>query len=205
MQSGAMAQSPEDLDKALRAEADQLLGSGLREVLSDYGEVHVVGSYALHLMVWRDLDITIFRAQQDREQFFRLGGRIAELLKPHRMSYRDEFIDRTEKNPTGLYWGVYLGDARKGAWKIDIWTVSPDDPKAAHLGTQSLRERLSDNSRAIILRIKSQLWSHPEYRRTFSSQDIYDAVLDHDVSDIPGFQGYLRGKGVVISTENMSG
>jgi hypothetical protein len=31
-------------DEELRSEADQLLDSGLRKILTDYGEVHVTGS-----------------------------------------------------------------------------------------------------------------------------------------------------------------
>ena len=34
----------------IRAEADKLLSSGLRETLESYGEVHVVGSYRMRLM-----------------------------------------------------------------------------------------------------------------------------------------------------------
>jgi hypothetical protein len=32
-----------DYDEALHAEADRLLATGLREILSDYGEINIVG------------------------------------------------------------------------------------------------------------------------------------------------------------------
>src|SRR5437762_7876552 len=109
-----------ETDQELRNEADQLLDSGLRTILDEYGKVHVIGSYALQLMVWRDLDIHLVQPVLDTAGFFEMGGRIAELLKPPRMHYRDETIVATEGLPRGLYWGIYLGDERNGAWKIDI-------------------------------------------------------------------------------------
>jgi hypothetical protein len=81
-----------DCDKELRAEADRWLATGLRGILSDYGEVNIVGSYALRLMSWRDLDIHLVRAELDRKSFFELGARIADLLTPHRMHYGDQTI-----------------------------------------------------------------------------------------------------------------
>lgn len=54
----------QETDQELRAEADRLLASGLPALLADYGEVHIVGSYALRLMVWRDLDIHLVQERQ---------------------------------------------------------------------------------------------------------------------------------------------
>lgn len=108
----------QETDEELRSEADQLLAFGLRTILNDYGEVNIIGSYDLHLMVWRDLDIHLVQPALDKKKFFELGGRIAGLLKPHRMHYRDETEVGTEGLPRGLYWGVYLGDERAGAWNI---------------------------------------------------------------------------------------
>ena len=57
----------------IRAEADKLLSSGLRETLESYGKVHVVGSYRMRLMAWRDLDIHLVREAVDKTAFFALG------------------------------------------------------------------------------------------------------------------------------------
>jgi hypothetical protein len=74
----------------IRTEADEILRSGLLSILDRHGAVHMVGSYVLGLM------------------------------KPHRMHLRDESAVGTPGLPRGFYWGVYLGDERSGAWKIDI-------------------------------------------------------------------------------------
>jgi len=143
-------------------------------------------------MVWRDLDIHIVRWPMDKREFFALGARVAELLKPQRMQYRDETVGATPNLPKGLYWGIYLGDERKGAWKIDIWVTDAAGFEATRLYCEALGRRLDTASREAILRIKAKCWQDPEYRRGFSSVDIYSAVLDHGVSDIEGFWAFLR-------------
>jgi hypothetical protein len=180
------------VDDELRAEADRLLASGLRDLLAAFGEVHVIGSYALRLMTWRDLDIHIVREDVSPSAFFELGGAIAALLKPHRMHYRDETIEQTPGLPPGLYWGVYLGDERKGAWKIDIWTSSRANFELVKRYGDRILERLTPETREAILAVKAACWQHPDYRRGFSSSDIYAAVLDHGVKDAERFWLHRR-------------
>jgi len=182
-------------DEALHREADGLLDAGLRDAIATYGEVHVIGSYALRLMTWRDLDIHVVRDPPDVAGFFELGGAIAALLEPHRMHFRDERRVGTVGLPRGLYWGVYLGDERAGAWKIDVWSTDRAGFEDVRLHGERLAARLSGASRQTILKIKSACWRHPEYRRAFSSADIYSAVLDHGVAEIEGFWRFIGRTG----------
>jgi hypothetical protein len=190
-----MTPGPDDVDAALRAEAEGLLSSGLHDILNSYGDVRVVGSYSLHLMAWRDLDIEIVREPVDRRSFFELGYRIADHLKPPRLHYRDEVVARTPGLPTGLYWGIYLGDERAGAWKIDVWSVDRQQAESTRAKMASLQARLSPELRRTIIEIKSQIWADPGYRRKFSSQDLYSAVLDEGVRDLNKFWEFLRARG----------
>lgn len=184
----------------IRDEAHQLLGLGLMAVLAQHGEVHVVGSYALDLMTWRDLDVHLVREDVSVEDFFELGWRIASLLRPHRMHFRDETTVATKGLPRGLYWGVYLGDERAGAWKIDVWLTNRAGFEPTREFGDRLASRLTDENRRIILSIKEASWRHPEYRRGFTSSDIYAAVLDRGVRDIPGFWSHLKmTKGITAS------
>ena len=181
----------------IRREADQLLASGLEETLLRHGDVHVGGSYALRLMTWRDLDIHLVREPIDLDDFFALGGRIAALLQPHRMHFRDERTVATEGLPRGLYWGVYLGDERAGAWKIDIWLTDGAGFEPVQQYGDRLAARLTDESRRAIVTIKDACWRHPEYRRGFASSDIYAAVLDRGVRDLDAFWNDLSAaKGI---------
>ena len=174
-------------EAALRAEADRLLSSGLRRELERHGDVHIVGSYALGLMTWRDLDVHIVCETPDLQGFFSLGGALASLLRPQRMHFRDERLTGSARLPEGLYWGIYLGDERAGAWKIDIWQTRREAFVPVRRFAAELSLRLNDETRAAILAIKTACWRHPEYRRAFTSTDVYAAVLDRGVRDVESF------------------
>ena len=186
-------------DQAIRTEADGLLGTkGLRSLLEDYGTPHVTGSYAMHLMTWRDLDIYLEAPNLSEESFFRLGGRIASCLAPVRMSFRNERINRTPNLPLGLYWGVYLGDERKGAWKIDVWAVDSEECERQLQFNRRLAAALTPSFRSKILSIKQACWKDPGYRKTYTSQDIYGAVIEQGIEDVDGFKDHMKGRGVNV-------
>jgi hypothetical protein len=184
----------EQTEHALRAEADSLLEQyRLRQILSQYGWPHAQGSYALRLMTWRDLDIYLESANMSVGLFFEMGSQIAQSLKPIRMSFRNNRLEASSDLPNGLYWGVRVGSAGPEGWKIDIWALEETEFRQKLSFHQHLERRLTSASRESILRIKSQFCHHPEYRRRFSSMTIYDAVLDHGVTDIEGFSEYVSG------------
>ena len=180
------------VNSEIRSEADDILRSGLQTILGRHGDVHIVGSYALGLMTWRDLDIHVVREALAVAPFFDLGREVATLLKPHRMHFRDESIVGTPGLPPGYYWGVYLGDERAGAWKIDIWQTNRQAFDLVRRFGDDLSARLNDENRAMILAIKTACWHHPQYRRGFTSADVYSAVLDRGVRDVAGFWADLR-------------
>jgi hypothetical protein len=180
------------IENELHAEADRLLSGGLQDMLDTFGDVHIVGSYALGLMTWRDLDIHVVREPLERGAFFDLGRRIADHLQPHRMHFRDETIEATPGLPRGLYWGVYLGNEREGAWKIDIWATSSANFEPTRRFCDAIAKRLTPETRESILQIKAACWQHPEYRRGFSSADIYEAVFEHGVRTVDQFWSLRR-------------
>ena len=186
-------------DKIIRQEADDLLESnGLRNLLEEYGIPHVVGSYALHLMTWRDLDIYLEQQEFSEELHFQLGGRIASCLAPVKMSFRNERIAQTPNLPFGLYWGIYLGNERKGAWKIDIWAIDSYECEQRLQFTEEILALLTPSLRMKILCIKAECWQDPGYRKIYTSQDIYHAVIEEGIEDVDGFKRYMESKGVSV-------
>ncbi|HEV8287315.1 MAG TPA: hypothetical protein VGQ09_23565 [Chitinophagaceae bacterium] len=183
------------LDKQIHEEADKILeNKGLKKILNQYGITHVTGSYSLDLMTWRDLDIYLENDDFSENDFFQLGKEIANLLNPVKMSFRNERLARTEGLPFGLYWGIYLGNERKGAWKIDIWAVDKEECQKRLEFCNNLAKKISFDSRIKILEIKSQCWADPQYRKYYTSNDIYTAVIEENVKDIEEFRMYLRDK-----------
>lgn len=182
-------------DRQLRAEADELLQSrGLRALLEEHAPIHVVGSYALELMVWRDLDILMDAPGITVDEFFDLGKRITAALSPWKMFFTNNRDHEGTPYPRGLYWGIRLGDVKKSAWKIDLWAFESAQSREKVRECEHLKGRLNQQSRLTILRLKSQLWYDPRYRDQVTSQDIYDAVLDHQAQSFTDFWSYVRTK-----------
>lgn len=183
------------VDEMLRAEADALLHQrGLQKLLEEYAPIHITGSYTLRLMVWRDLDIAMDAPAMSVPQFFDLGKRITALLSPWKMFFTNNRDNNGGRYPQGLYWGIRMGDVRKGAWKIDLWAFDAEECRAKVRECEALMNRLNDENRLTILRLKSQLWDKPQYRDTITSQDIYDAVLDRGIDTFDEFMKYVEQK-----------
>jgi hypothetical protein len=183
------------LNQQLHAEAGDILDKkGLRKILNQYGVVHVTGSYSLGLMTWRDLDIYLENENLTEQEFFELGKDIVSLLRPVKMSFRNERIAKTKGLPVGLYWGIYLGDEKKGSWKIDIWGLTSNECEQRLEFCNQIAERITPASKMKILEIKSRCWMDPLYRKYYTSNDVYTAVLEKHVHDLESFKLYLQDK-----------
>ena len=187
-----------DLDLTLISEAHTILYDyRLLEILKKYGNPIVHGSYSLNLMAWRDLDIYLENDELDAKDFFNLGMDIATELKPRRMSYRNEYIGKTPNLPKGLYWGVYTTLEFPDEWKIDIWAMDSDQIRSQCRRLQDLKPRITEKNRLIILMIKSHFCKHSEYRKRFSSADIYKSVIEENIESVQEFSRWLKeNKGI---------
>src|SRR5438874_1091255 len=81
---------------------------------------------------------------------------------------------------------------RDGAWKIDIWVVDKIECERLLNYCTNIQNKLTPEKSFHILDIKSQCWKDPEYRRSYSSTDIYDAVLERGITTINAFREYLK-------------
>ena len=184
-----------DINWQIKEEADDILyRQELFALLSKYGAPYITGSYALNLMTWRDLDIYIKNENMNEEVFFQLGAEINRRYHPVKMSYRNERITQTKELPFGLYWGVYFGNERKGAWKVDIWAVDENECDRLLKFCDDITAKLTPLSKQIILDIKSYCWQDPGYRRSYTSSDIYEAVLDKGITSLEEFKTFLNAK-----------
>jgi len=166
----------------------------LDEHLAGHGEIVAVGSAALGLMVWRDLDLTVICPALDVAAVAMTGAHIAADQRVREVTFRNDTgrWNTDPRYPDGLYLGVQCRSADDETWKIDIWFVDQPDrqPDLAHL--RELPERLTEDARAAILTIKDAWAVRPEYGRQVTSWDIYTAVLDHDVRTPKDFDEWLR-------------
>jgi hypothetical protein len=176
-------------NEQLRAEADLLVQQcRLPELLAAYSNWFIGGSYKYGLMCWRDLDVYVLDPHHELRSCFEVGYEITVRLS----AKKSRFTNNVGSSPNGLYWGIKLGDERKGAWKIDLWFVD-DESFDEHLSyCARISERLTADKRSAILEIKEAYWRRPEYRDTITSDLIYRAVLDHDVRTVLDFEAFLE-------------
>jgi len=201
-----MSNDLRELNLLIKQEADEILyGKGLVDILSPFGKPHVHGSYSLDLMTWRDLDIYLEADTLSETEFFAIGEHICKAFSPVKMSFRNERKAKTPGLPNGLYWGIYLGNERAGAWKIDIWTVSAMECHRLLKYGDSIKQKLDEEAIQRILEIKSACRNDAGYRRSYSSSDIYTAVLEEKVASVEEFRKYVATVKVAIQRVLMAG
>jgi hypothetical protein len=125
-------------------------------------------------------------------RFFALGRDLALTLHPYKMSFRDERTGQAPGRPHGLYWGIYTRRVGLDEWKINLWAMTAEESRTRTQYLEHLTARLNEPNRRIILTIKRRVSSHPDYRRRFTSSDIYTAVLEHGVTTIDAFRYWLK-------------
>lgn len=179
----------------------------LLDLLKKYGSPEIIGSVALGLMTWRDIDIEIVVEELKREDLAEIIATLAK--KPLRridfsVSDNRSRFGTHAKIPNSLYIGMkYFGDdihddqllsANPDVWKIDLHFLLEEDARG-RVKTAELKSKLTEEKRKIILEIKNEIASHPKYRKEIFSMDIYQAVLDHGVTNLEEFREYLKRTG----------
>ncbi len=166
----------------------------LDDVLGELGEPHLVGSAALGLMVWPDLDMTVVCEALDVVALHRAAVDLVSHPRVRQLTFRNESVlwnSHPEMYPDGIYWGIDYRDGHL-TWNIDVWFVSDADRQPDLRHVRELAGRLTSETRSAILDIKRAWVTRPEYGKTVRSFDIYMAVLDQGIRTAKEFERYLR-------------
>lgn len=187
---------------ALQEEARKILNKlQLIEKLSKYGKPEIIGSLALGLMVWRDMDIEVENNDFKKEELGELVKNITlntECRIDFTIIYNAQLIK--PNLPKGTYFGIKFYDhlpieeqssKSDKIWKIDIWFLKKENLRGS-LKTNEIKNKLTDDNKKIILQIKDALWQNPKYRKIITSIDIYIAVLNKGVKNLEEFKQYLK-------------
>jgi len=127
-----------EIADALHREADEILyRRGVDAILQSFGRVHYTGSYALNLMAWPDIDITMVLDGDPYsfDNFFEMGKQLAAVEGVDKIEYWNSLNWDVANLPKGLYWGVRCKTAtREVPWKIDVWATNEADahPRRSH-------------------------------------------------------------------------
>ena len=170
----------------VKKEADALLEeSQLIPFLQGYGSVQVAGSYALDLMVNRDIDLYVINpAHTQKSTLEALNASIRRNCFQLHLYYNSFQFPR-EGMPPGYYIGIKT-PFRDHKWKIDIWFLHTDLPARSQL-IQAV-EQASEKEKIAILRFKQFVL---EKGLDIGSVFIYEAVLQQHISNEQTFLAFL--------------
>ncbi|GIP34584.1 hypothetical protein [Paenibacillus sp. J2TS4] len=161
-----------------------------------------VGSAALGLMTWRDLDMTVVCSKLDIAVISRIASQLILNPKIRQMKFMNDTgsWNTDPAYPDGYFIGLDYLSKSENQWSLDIWFVDDPEkqPDLRHIRT--LPGRLHEEAVLSILRIKTVWASRAEYGKQVKSFDIYTAVLDHKVSTPAEFEQWLQNRNNNISS-----
>ncbi|MGF7016048.1 hypothetical protein [Ornithinibacillus bavariensis] len=181
----------------LQTEADAIVEEmRLDQLLAEAGTPVKVGSAALGLMAWRDLDITVVCSTLN----IATVSRIASQLMSNPQVRDLKFINDTGNwntdpaYPDGYFLGITYQSNIGKKWELDIWFVDKpeEQPDLQHIRT--LPEQLTPAAIVSILSIKTVWATRPDYGKRVTSFDIYNAVLDNNVHTPDEFKKWLESR-----------
>jgi hypothetical protein len=186
---------------ALQAEALAVMRElDLRERLGRLGPFEQIGSSVSGLMVWRDLDVAARCADPTTEEVLDAMRPVLAHPGVREAMYAPQLGARSPSGgPADQRWYFVLRYQRPGGelWKVDVslWRLG-DAPRELYFDPDTLRRRLTDETRGAILWIKDVWHRRTSYPDVVGGVEIYDAVLNHGVRAPADFAAYLRACGL---------
>ena len=154
--------------------ADKLAQSKIIDRLSQFGKVYITGSYALDLMVRKELDINVVTTKLAASGIIEIVSEVMKILDPISLDYRNRTLSETKIRIDGHWLYVKCLDG----WKFDIWLIDETENAKQASEMATFMKRLNTENRKIILAIKEAVLEDPELSKTYSGQKVYEAVLD---------------------------
>lgn len=184
---------------------DNPAGRGKRELdlmrmLAAVGTPTQIGSSALGLMVWRDIDILVVSPGLRPEQALKILQPLFAHPQVLQVQYRNKgrvFNDTGRVQDERYFFAVLYQTVKRVIWNIDVSFWLHDSPRQEVTDLAKISHQLTEDARIAILWIKEIWHCLPAYhggvgRRMVSSRDIYEAVLQYGVRTPVAFDAYLH-------------
>ncbi len=166
--------------------ADKLLYNfGLLNELKNHGTPYIVGSYAMDLMAWNDLDIYVSNEFMSTEKLYELTSFILNTFHPMWYEAKQDTID----GKTAWFHGFeteILGEL----WNIDIWffdneTITNTMDFCNRIKAQADADEVN---RTATIKIKQALIKNEQYGfGKYTSMDVYRAVFEMEITSYDEF------------------
>lgn len=165
-----------EYSQKVKLEAQDILGqTQLLDFLKEFGEVKIIGSYALDIMVARDIDIYVINKDFTKESVVDIYQQL--IFKNDFKGYIFyDYVNRTKDIfPTGYYVGLKHRFFDK-KWKVDIWFLNEPDKKSFDM--MEKLENISEEKRELVLELK--YYNHMN-NLDVPSYIIYNGVLKNQL------------------------
>lgn len=171
-----------------QAADSKLSETKLLEVLSNYGEAYITGSYALDLMVRKEVDVNVVLDKPTNEKIIEILNDVMSSLSPVSLDYRNRTLPETKIRIDGHWIFVKCLDG----WKFDIWVIGREEHEKQMEIFRKLENNLTEENRKIIMNIKQQAQQDDEISKNYTGQSVYDAVLDNGITTFTEYKDYLK-------------
>ncbi|OGH47816.1 MAG: hypothetical protein A3A51_03875 [Candidatus Levybacteria bacterium RIFCSPLOWO2_01_FULL_39_10] len=185
----------------LQYEGQEVLGElKINEQFSKLGKIVIGGSLISGLMTWRDIDIGVeVENMPSKNDLSNLFTSLLSNSKILQLNYSDNTELINLHHPKGIYFGIKYQKEKEKIWKIDLWFISPEDNQQSIEDLKWLQQKITQETKMIILSIKNEIDTDPRYKKSIFSIDIYKAVIENGVKDLEAFKKYLKGTGRSIN------
>ena len=172
--------------------ADKLLYDfGLLNELNNYGTPYIVGSYAMDLMAWNDLDIYVSNEAMSTEKLYELTSFILRTFRPVWYEAKKEVSDGKTVWFHGFETEI-LGEL----CNVDIWFFDKETITKASDFSKNIKQKLlvDPELKEVVINIKQSLIENEQYGfDKFSSMDVYKAVFE---DNIRSYKEFIENYGV---------
>jgi|SRR3989344_542459 len=181
--------------KRIKEQADKILKeSGILDILKDYGEVKIGGSYVLDVMLRPDLDLFVITQEHDWNKVLKIS---ADIMKSRYFREFDfvnwiDFGDKDIDAMKGYYFQPWV-PIEGQLWKMDLWLITPDQYKGSELTDRFkslLDKETGVSKRLAILEIKKAMRQGKKYVKGVDGRLIYQAVLEKEITTVEDFKKF---------------
>ena len=179
-------------DKIKQDAVDFIARTNLLKGLARFGNASIVGSYALNLMLRRELDINLVVDNTGGADITGILGSLFNSITPTSIDYRNRSLPETRIR-VDEHW---LKVKTLEDWDLlDIWIITNQESERQMALQSRLQARIAESNRATILELKSRQLADPANKKRYNGALIYDAVLNNGVGDYQGLLEHLDNIG----------
>ena len=171
----------EKYSKKVKADAEMILKmTNLVEVLSEFGEVKIGGSYKYDLMWGPDIDIVVI-CMDPRKMSVAALNKIIELRLFQKYEYGDFVKFKREHRPESYIVNMILPFEGK-KWEVEAWFFK-DYPESQKEMDELISNNLNEENRRSILEMKRKREETGMTKYNIDSTTIYKMVLAEKIKN----------------------